>query len=379
MQNTAIVACAGAGKTYSICSRALSLNSCSLMVTYTNRGKDAINQQIVKLNNGLPSKKIMVETWFEFLLREIIKPYQSLLAYGESGPNKINSIDFTTSHQVNYLPAGYSRWITRDGNIRQNEVSNLALFLLRKASSLIVERLTQQYKSIFFDEFQDLAGHDIDVVEYLLKSTMTITLVGDPKQATFKTNEGRANTDKTGKYFLRWISELESRDLIHLEHTQVSRRFGSNLADLANNIDPSGDLLEGTEQELRDHQGIFLVKEKDADLYMSKFCATCLVLDRRVGEKFENAQSVYNFGECKGLTFDDTIIVCPTPLSKFVTLNESLKKNVAKYYIAVTRARYSIAFVVNDVWKAKKIHPDWTIWPDVTKSNGDLSEQLSLF
>jgi len=77
MQNTAIIACAGAGKTYTICRRALSLSGKSLMVTYTNRGRDAINNQISQSNHGLQSKKIVVETWFEFLLREIIKPYQS--------------------------------------------------------------------------------------------------------------------------------------------------------------------------------------------------------------------------------------------------------------------------------------------------------------
>ncbi len=60
-----------------------------------------------------------------------------------------------------------------------------------------------------------------------------------------------------------------------------------------------------------------------------------------------------NFGECKGQTFNRIIIF---PNNK---LNDFLFKNIAldspyKYYVAVTRPRYSIVFVVKKLPESTK-------------------------
>ena len=78
MGNRGILACAGAGKTYTICSDALSSEGRSLLITYTNKGRTSIEKQTLELNNEVPTDKVNVETWFGFLLKEIIRPYQSI-------------------------------------------------------------------------------------------------------------------------------------------------------------------------------------------------------------------------------------------------------------------------------------------------------------
>ena len=83
-----------------------------------------------------------------------------------------------------------------------------------------------------------MAGHDLDIIEFLLQSELFLTVVGDPKQATFRTNESPANKQKCGPNFGNWVIAMARRDLILPKYLQVSRRFGSQIANLANAIDP---------------------------------------------------------------------------------------------------------------------------------------------
>ena len=82
--NTVRLAAAGAGKTYRICCEALEEireNECArvLMVTYTNRGAEAIRAELEAQNYGVLPVGIAIYTWYQFLLKELIKPYQTYI------------------------------------------------------------------------------------------------------------------------------------------------------------------------------------------------------------------------------------------------------------------------------------------------------------
>jgi DNA helicase-2/ATP-dependent DNA helicase PcrA len=67
-----------------------------------------------------------------------------------------------------------------------------------------------------------------------------------------------------------------------------------------------------------------------------------------------------NFGAAKGMTFDRVLIFPHGPLKKFLSTGDigDVQKSIAKTYVAVTRARKSVAFVVkNNV--AASIVPIW--------------------
>lgn len=53
------------------------------------------------------------------------------------------------------------------------------------------------YHSI--DEFQELNGHDLDIVEELMKSKTRVIIIGDGKQVYFKTNSSTKNKGEGGK------------------------------------------------------------------------------------------------------------------------------------------------------------------------------------
>jgi hypothetical protein len=54
-----------------------------------------------------------------------------------------------------------------------------------------------------------------------------------------------------------------------------------------------------------------------------------------------------NIGNSKGRTFDRVMIFPTLPMKKYLeTKNLDVAGDIAKLYVAVTRARYSVAFVV---------------------------------
>ena len=97
-------AAAGSGKTYGICQQAIvcahkSKANRILMVTYTNRGKNAIIDELEAQNRGIIPKNIVVLSWYQFLLKELIKPYQACFV----GINETGSLDFSC-HPVRLKP-----------------------------------------------------------------------------------------------------------------------------------------------------------------------------------------------------------------------------------------------------------------------------------
>ena len=57
-----------------------------------------------------------------------------------------------------------------------------------------------------------------------------------------------------------------------------------------------------------------------------------------------------NFGTCKGETFDRVLIFPNGPLTNFV-MKGTVLNSPEKYYVGVTRPRYSIALVLKTVPK----------------------------
>lgn len=367
--NKAIIACAGAGKTYTICQSALKSKLPSLIVTYTNAGKNNIEDQICKLNSGVPCNRITVMTWFHFILHEIIQPYQSdfLKNEGSISPVPLNyfqGIDFSTTHTINFNKANTLKYfLAGNHKLRHNETIILANLLFNISKSKILHRLNQQFSSIYFDEFQDFVGTDIDFIEGLVTSPITITMVGDPKQFTYSTHVENKNVQFTGKNISVFFNKLLHEGKIRIEYKQVSRRFGKNIEKLANDVDPSGELLTGLEQKISGKiNGILLLNKQNFDLYNEKYGPQLLIMDKRSLKKIPNQHSnTINFGESKGLTFDNVLIIPNGPLEKFLLKGKPLA-SPAKYYIAVTRAKYSVAFLVDNPTKYKEQHPDWIIW-----------------
>lgn len=348
---------AGAGKTYSICECALKVTENEtnakrvLIISYTNRGIDAIKTEIKKQNMGALSNKIDVMSWYTFLLGEMIKPYQSFLF----DINEIKSLDFSEVYgKINYKKKGRkARYINSHGDIRSNYASELILYLDDISNSRVVNRLQEMYSHIFIDEVQDMAGYDLNIIEVLMKSNISIICVGDNKQATFKTNNSTKNKKMTGTNIWMFFKNMVNEGIAKIEKKLVSRRFNRKICSFANEVYSNENNMTTSMSDVTEHDGVVLIAKDDLAKYYNYFCPTVLRYDKKTdtGEYLS-----YNFGECKGMTFDRVIIFPNGPFKDFL-LKEKVLKSPQKYYVAATRAKYSIAFVLDklpeetDKWK----------------------------
>lgn len=349
MKNTIKISAAGSGKTYDICHDALNVvsNGCKkvLIVTYTNRGENAVETEIRKQNKGVLHPQIAIKTWYRFLLSDAIKPYQRYITGGGSY-NVLKGIDYSqTFGSINFQRKGTrARYLTKAGNVISNQASELACFLDEKSDGKIINRLSEIYSNIYFDEVQDLAGYDIELLKLLLDSDISITCCGDNKQATFSTHNAKKNKNQTGKNIWQFFGSLEN---VEIEKNLASRRFNQDICCFANRIFPIGDPITTIMDEKTEHDGVFLISEDDVEAYNQQYHPQVLRYDAKtVIEKYHTV----NFGACKGETFDRVLIFPNGPLTNFV-MKGTVLNSPEKYYVGVTRPRYSIALVLKTVPK----------------------------
>ena len=93
---------------------------------------------------------------------------------------------------------------------------------------------------------------------------------------------------------------------------------------------------------------MFFVSSVDVDSYLQKYNP---VLLRDSRKKVVNQNyPVMTFGESKGLTFDRVLIYPTTPMVQWLFDRKKELKNQSrsKLYVAVTRAKYSVAIVLDN-------------------------------
>ena len=86
--------------------------------------------------------------------------------------------------------------------------------------------------------------------------------------------------------------------------------------------------------------------ERYVEAYMRAFEPQTLRYDR----KTKNVPGApINYGASKGLTFERTLIFPNGPLRKFLLTGDPRDAgSIAKIYVAITRARQSVAIVIKD-------------------------------
>ena len=95
------------------------------------------------------------------------------------------------------------------------------------------------------------------------------------------------------------------------------------------------------------YSGLYIINKDDVENYARKYHATVLRLNKNAGS-FKDIE-VANFGECKGMTRRDVVILATRPIEEMLKSNAKLKPESArKLYVAVTRAQQSIAIAVSN-------------------------------
>lgn len=340
-KNNIIIASAGGRKTTFVTDEALKQkNKKVLITTYTRENLDQINSYLVELNGCIPTN-ITVLSWYTFLLGDGVRPYQNHLLQEK----RVQSIDFESKPSRYIGKDNEAYFVNRANNIYQDRVSDFICQCNRISKGLIIKRLENVFDHIYIDEMQDLSGWDQDLVELLLDSKLAITLVGDPRQATYSTNNSQKNKAQKGKNITAWIEELSKKDKCSVEERTECFRCNQEICDFADGLYPKLSKTISKNTEKTRHDGIFTIKLKDVLDYKAKHNPKILRWSKSTNTL---NLSAINIGISKGRTYDRVLIFPTNPMKQYLKTKDLNKAgDISKLYVAVTRARYSVTFVLD--------------------------------
>lgn len=343
-KNNIIIAAAGGRKTSFIVEEALLQKHRKILITtYTKENLDQIHAYFIERNGCIP-ENITILSWFTFLLRDGVWPYQNYVL----STQRVKSLDLKTI-RIPIVRGGRSNpawYLNKENYLYKDRVSEFISDCNNRCSGLIIKRLEKIYDVIYVDEMQDLVGWDQEIIELLMKSSIATILVGDPRQATYATNRSTKNKAQKGRHMTSWIEKLYKESLCLVEERTECFRSNQEICDFADLLYP--DLPQTTSRNLEKtgHDGIFTIKSNEITEYISTHKPQILRWNIRANTL---SLPAINIGNSKGRTFDRVVIFPTKPMKQYLRsrdINEA--GDISKLYVAITRAKYSVAFVVDD-------------------------------
>ncbi|WP_151816714.1 UvrD-helicase domain-containing protein [Acinetobacter junii] len=371
-----MIAAAGAGKTTFLVQEALKVKDRKILITtFTDENVREIKKKFIDINGFIPHN-IHIKGWFSFLLQDCLKPYQCVLneelfrkkvgfnywTEGQSGlrfRSKIRPVYWGEQDFFKYFFDSHF-------SIYSDKISKFIVRIYEKNNELIFQRLAKIYSYIFIDEIQDLAGYDLDIIKNLYLSVENVIAVGDPRQTTYSTH----HSQKYEKYSQGKISNFFSENLHHIcEIDEVtlckSHRNESIICHVSSLLFPDltpSESCECCDDSHIDHLGVFYIPESKKLNYLEKYKPIQLRWDSR-NKNVNPNYLVMNIGSSKGLTLDRVILY---PTSQMIDWLKDEKITFAqqtqsKFYVGLTRARYSLGILIadKDLSKVRALFPTY--------------------
>lgn len=390
-ENKLVIAAAGAGKTTFLVEEALKCQDRVLVTTFTIENEKEIRNKFVKACGCIPGH-VTIQTWFSFLLQHGVKPYQGvcdprlfvidikgiLLVSEQSGRKGYNQ---EQKCYIYYKEEGefMHHYFSSDMKLYTDKLAKFVFRANEKSEGRVIKRISKIFPNIFIDEIQDLAGYDLDILKLLFKSESTILCVGDPRQITYLTHWEKKNRKYQCGQIKAFVNDecIKHRNLdkivIDEELLSRSHRNNSLICEFSSKLYPQYNATktcdcDGCHPKDIEHQGVFLVKQKDLNEYMRLYHPVQLRNSRLV--KVDERHRAYNYGQSKGMTCDRVIIYPTGPIVTWLKDHDSelMPTSRADLYVAVTRARFSVAFVIPDE-VCEEIR-DLPVWVNEINHNG---------
>lgn len=352
MKNKLLIASAGAGKTTLLVEEALRCEDSVLITTFTEENESEIRKKFIEINNGTIPANITIKTWFSFLIEHGLKPYQGKLTEknitGLLLVNQKSGLKFRGKFPSYYKEEEIEKhYFTDDFQIYSDKLSKFTVRCNDKNNGLVINRISSLFKYIFIDEVQDMAGYDLEIIKLLFQTNSIIKIAGDPRQVTYHTHF----SDKYKKYTNGKIEDFIQNECKKIEYEidtetlKGSWRNNQIICEFSNSIFPDYPECFSLNSETTLHDGIFLVKERDVENYLKEFSPTQLRYSR--SKKVNSNYEVKNFGESKGATRDRVLIYPTKKITDWIFERKEFDSFElrCKFYVAVTRAKYSVGIV----------------------------------
>jgi hypothetical protein len=168
-------------------------------------------------------------------------------------------------------------------------------------------------------------------------------VVGDPRQHTYTTNRSAKNKQYRGHAMVDWLSKRS--ETCAIETRTESSRCNQEICDWADALYPELPPTSSLNNERTGHDGVFRLAQEDVPTYVEKYRPTVLRWS-----KVTNTQGLAatNIRMSKGSTFNRVLIFPTKPMLTYLKTGDPAGlKARDELYVAVTRARHSVAFVVD--------------------------------
>lgn len=355
--NRLIIAAAGSGKTTFLVEEALKQKAGKVLITtYTQANEAEIKKKIIAKNKCIP-ENVTVQTWFSFLLKHGVRPFQGILFERKiKGLILVNSQSGLKGYTKTKQPIYFGEekefekhYFSNALKIYSDKLSKFVFRCNEKSNDNVIDRISRIYSHIFIDEVQDLAGYDLELLKLFFNCNSKIQLVGDPRQGTYSTNSAPKNKQFKKANIVNFFTD--KIDNLAKDETSLMTNFRCNkpICDLSNKLFPNFQATTSGNNVETTHSGIFFIKEEDIESYLHKFQPVQLRNDSREKRIKENYR-VMNFGEAKGLSFDRVLIYPTKPFIDWLKDNNAqlAETSRSKLYVAITRARQSVAIMCNE-------------------------------
>jgi len=363
--NKLIIATAGSGKTTRLVEEALKIkNTRVLITTYTIANESEIRKKIIEENFkqcgvACIPENIIVQTWFSFLLKHGVRPFQGVLLENKIKGlilvNKQSGFKYSFKKNGKEIPVYFKEeteliqhYFTPQIKIYSDKLSKFVIRCNEKTDGLVIDRISRIYSHIFIDEVQDLAGYDLELLKLLFKSNSNVLLVGDPRQVVYQTHNEKKYSKYSGGKIIEFIQQECPKNCCQFESMDISFRCNQTICDFSDKLFSSLPSATSQNSDTIAHTGIAFVKKQDIERYLQQYKPMQLRWDSEV--VVNNHHPVRNFGESKGLSFDRVLIYPTAPMLAWIKNNQSELKETSrsKLYVAITRARHSVGIVVEN-------------------------------
>lgn len=338
------LAVAGSGKTAEIVEKieAQPVGIASIALTFTRQAQAEI---ATRIKGGLVSDHETMG-WYSFLTKHIVRPYLPTLFPGTL-PRGLCFVQSTK--QIPRL-GGWRHYFNKDFEPYSVRLPLLAKKVLQTAGDAPIKRLARIYDNLYIDEFQDLGGNDLEVLEALMESNINMLFVGDVRQALLSTSSSdRLHRDYQGVKIVDWFRTQEQAGRCQIVRNDTTTRFNQRIADFSDLIHDPALALPTTSSEqtvATGHDGVFLVDEEHLLSYFSSHTEPPTTLWYRSSSRAVPEGEVQTFGKAKGITRDRIIVLSTGPIVQLLRDRKVMaSKSACGFYVAVTRARHSVAIV----------------------------------
>jgi DNA helicase-2/ATP-dependent DNA helicase PcrA len=351
------LAAAGSGKTTFLLERVSDQSKRFLYTTFTDENAAVAKDMLIEKFGYIPSN-VTILPWFSFLLEHGVRPFQESGGFGDVNFGGVCLLK--EGKNCNKRPS-LRYFCNSSCLVYAAKLPDLALHCDDCSGGAVFERIRRLFDVVLIDEAQDMAGYDFDFIARLIETDIDVIICGDERQSTYRTNNAKKHKGKTLKQFLR-DAKLTDKCPIDESELNGSHRCAESVIQFANKLYPDfPQTVSLVSVPSNRHSGVWIVPSSSVEAYASEFHP--VALRNTVGTETVNVLHVLNFGRSKGRTYADVLIYPVGPVRKWLVVNKVKlsSQTRARFYVAITRARYSVGIVIPDE-EVKHFIGEYSIW-----------------